>query len=129
GIGYMLGSAAGGELFAGEVAQAEEEVVDAIEVAGFVTFDEGLELLFGFFDGGEVEELAEVGVAEELAELVLVDGEGLGAALGEWGVAVVDIVGDIAEEERGGERRRRARVDGVDAAAALVDVAQDCHGR
>ncbi len=53
----------------------------------------------------------------QLAELVLVDGERLGAALGERGVAVVDVVGDVAEEQRGGEGRGRARVDGVDADA------------
>ena len=56
--------------------------MDAVHVAGFVGVDYALELLFDFLDGGDVEELAEVGVAQKFAELVLVDAEGLGAAFG-----------------------------------------------
>ena len=92
------------DLVAGEVAEAQQEIVDAVEGADLVGFGEGLQLLFGFLDGVEVEELAQVGVAEELAELILIDREGLGAALGEGGVAVVDVVGNVAEEQGAGER-------------------------
>ena len=70
------------EFGAVEVAKAEEEVVDAVHGAGAVVGCEQLELLLGFFDGVEVEQFAEVGVAKQFAELVLVYGECLGAALG-----------------------------------------------
>ena len=96
----------------------------AVGVARLVSLAEALQLLFGLFDGVGVEQLAQVGVAQEFAELVLIDGERLGAAFGERSVAVVDEVGDVAEEQRRGEGRRRARVDGVDAELRLLDAAQ-----
>ena len=61
---------------------------------------------------------------KELAELILIDGEGLGAALGERGVAVVEEIGGVAEEERGGKGRRGAGVDDVDAELAMFDAAE-----
>jgi len=39
-------------------------------------------------------------IAKELPELRLIDGERLGAPFGEWRVAVVEIVGNVAEQER-----------------------------
>ena len=77
-------------------------------------------LLFDFGDGVGVEQFAQVGVAEQIAELLLIDGERLGAAFGERGVAVVDVVGDVAEEQRRGEGRRGLRVDDVDAHLAIA---------
>ncbi len=59
-----------------------------------------------------IEQLAQLGVAEQLAELRLIDRERLRAPLGQRRVAVVDVVGDVAEEQRGGERRRHLRIDG-----------------
>jgi hypothetical protein len=53
-------------------------------------------LHFGYRIG--IEQLAEIGLAEEFAQLILIDGERLSAALGEWRVAVVNEVGHIAEE-------------------------------
>ena len=54
-----------------------------------------------------VQQLAELGVAQQLPELGLVDGQGLGPPLGQRGVSVVDVVGDEAEQQRGRERRGR----------------------
>ncbi len=82
-------SGALGQFGAGEVAEAEEEVMDTVEGAGAVGVGEGLKLFLGFLDGVEVEEFTEISVAEELAELVLVDGRG------------------PARGVRRGERRRR----------------------
>ena len=81
--------------------------MEAVGGAGAEGIDEALLLLFDFGDGVGVEEFAEIGFAEQLAELVLVDGEGLGAAFGERGVAVVEEVGDVAEESE------EAKGDGV----------------
>ena len=100
-----------------------------VKVACLVALDDALELFLGLLDGGDVKELAEVSVAEELAELVLVDGEGVGAALGEWSVAVVDVVGYVTEEQRSGEGRRRARVGDMDADGAVLDGAERLHER
>ncbi len=58
----------------GEVAVFEQQVVDAVGVAGLVVGLERLEAAFDFIDGILVEEFAEVGVAENFLELGLVDG-------------------------------------------------------
>ncbi len=92
--------------------------------AGAVVLGEALRGLFHLGDGIGIEQFAEIGFAEQLAELVLIDGEGLGAALGQRGVAVVEEVGDIAEEQRGGKGRGLAGFDDVDAELALLDGAE-----
>ena len=51
-----------------------------------------------------VEQLAELGAAEQLGEQALVEGERGGTALGDGGVALVDELGDVAEEQAAGER-------------------------
>ena len=66
--------AAAGNFGFGEVAVLEQEVVDAVGVAGLVFGVEGLQAAFDFVDGVLVEEFAEVGVAENFLELGLVDG-------------------------------------------------------
>ena len=47
----------------------------AIHGACLVGFGEALQLLFGLFDRAEIEQLAQIGVAHQLAELILIDGE------------------------------------------------------
>src|SRR5207247_10052143 len=76
-----------------------------------------------------VEELAQLDLAEELAELRRVHGERLRAALGKRGVALVDEVADVREQERRREWRRRTRVDRHDAHVAAADRAQDLEER
>ena len=88
-------------------------------------FGEALRRLFDFGDGVGIEQLAEVGLAEEFAKLILIDGESLGAAFGQWGIAVVKEVGDVAEEKRRGEGRGLAGLDDVDAELPLLDVLED----
>jgi hypothetical protein len=99
--------------------------VNAVWGAGAVILGQALSRLFDFGDCVGVEQFAEIGFAKEFAELVLVDGEGLRAALGEWGVAVVEEVGDVAEEQRRGEGRGFARFNDVHAELALFYGAQD----
>jgi hypothetical protein len=112
------------QFIAGEVAEAEEEVVQAIGRSRSERVDEALLLLFDLGHGVAVEEFAEICFAEQLAELVLIDGEGLGAAFGQRGVAVIQEICNIAEEQGRGEGRWRACVDDVDAKLALFDAAQ-----
>ena len=67
-----------------------------------------IELLQLPLDFGErvgVEQLAQLRFAEQLAQLRLIDRQRLRPAFGERRVAVVDVVGDVAEEQRRRERR------------------------
>ena len=116
---------AAGEFVAGEIAEAEAEVVNAVGGAGAMGFGEALRGFFDCGDGVGVEQFAQVGFAEQLAELILVDGEGLGAALGQRRVAIVEEVGHVAEEERRGKGRGLAGFDDVDAELPLFDFLED----
>ena len=71
---------------------------------------EVLQLPLERVDRLRVEQVAQFRLAEQFAELRVIDRERLRAALGERRVAVVQEVGDVAEEQRGGEGRRLARV-------------------
>ena len=55
--------------------------------------------------------------------------KGLGAALGERRIAVVEKVRDVAEEQRRCERRRRFGVDRDDTCAARADFVERLHER
>jgi hypothetical protein len=63
----------------------------------------GLDLL----DGTEIEELAQLLHAHELAEEVAIERERLRAPLLARRVVLVHVGRDVVEEERGRERRRR----------------------
>ncbi len=125
-IGMMRGV---GRALRGRDRRAEQQIVNAIGGAGASGLGERLQLLLDLGDGVGVEQLAEIGVAEQIAKLFLIDGERLGAAFGERGIAIVDVVGNVAEEQRRGEGRRRLRVDDVDADLAIRDGAQDFEKR
>jgi len=74
--------------------------VDAVGAPGA---EARLELLQLGLDQGEhvgVQQLPELGISQQLPELRLVDGQGLRPTLGERCIAVVDVVGDEAEEQR-----------------------------
>ena len=47
-----------------------------------------------------IEQFAQIGLAQQPAQLVLVDGQRLGTALGQRRVAIIEKVGDIAEQQR-----------------------------
>ena len=88
-----------GDFVAGKIAEAEEEVVDRIGGTSALIFAEELEAGFDFRDGDGVEEFAEVGFAEKVGKLRLIDRESSGAAFGERGIAVVDEVADVSEQQ------------------------------
>ena len=110
-----------------EIPHAQEEVVDAVGVARAESLVQVLELALDGVDGVGVEEFAQRGRPQQLPELRLVDGQGLGAALGQWRVALVDVVGHVAEEECGGEGRRGPGIDGHRSDGARGHVAQRAH--
>ena len=76
-----------------------------------------------------IEQLAQLRLAEKLAELGLVDCQRLRAALGERRVAVVDEIRDVTEQQRAGERRRLLRVGGDHADRALANLLHRRHER
>src|SRR5262249_17505425 len=82
GGGQLGGGAAGGDLGLGEVAQGEEEIVQGVGVLDGAVAVEALEGSLEIVDGLGVEQLAELGLAEQLAELGRIDAEGVSAALG-----------------------------------------------
>jgi hypothetical protein len=63
-----------------------------------------LELLFQLGEHVRVEELAQLGLPEQFGEQPRVQREGGGAPLGERRVALVQELGDVAEQEGAGER-------------------------
>ena len=107
-----------------EVANREQHVVDGVCAPGAMSRFEPLELPFDRLHRAGVEQLAQLGVAEQLAQLRLIDRERLGAALGKRRVAVVQEAGDVAEQQGGGERRRRLRIHRGDSNPAAADIAE-----
>ena len=92
-----------------QIAQLEQKIVQAVGVAGLIVGIERLKLRFHFVHGRLVEQFAEIGAAQNLFELRLIDGERLRATLGQRRIAFVDVVGDVGEQQRGRERRRLGR--------------------
>ena len=98
--------------------------MDAVHGSRLVLRLESLELALHGVDRVGIEQFAQFGVAHQLAQLRLVHRQRLRATFGERGIAVVEEVGDVAEEQRGGEGRWRVGVDCRDANAAVAHVGQ-----
>ena len=94
----------------GERAEQPEQVGDALGVAGPAVGGEPLQLGLDLGQHLGVEQLAQLGPAEQLGEQALVERERGGPALGDGGVALVDELGDVPEEQAARERRRAAWV-------------------
>ena len=84
-----------------------------------------LQYAFMLEDDVGIEELAELDLTEELAELRVVDRQCLRAALGGGRVFVVDEVADEREEQRGREGRVDRCIDRRDADLARFDRPQE----
>jgi hypothetical protein len=89
-----------GKFFTGKIAEAEEQVVDTVGRVGAVRLDETLSCFFDLGNGIGIQQFTKIRFSKQLAQLVLVDGEGLGAALGERRIAVIHEIGHVAEEQR-----------------------------
>ncbi|CAM5703105.1 hypothetical protein SANTM175S_04584 [Streptomyces antimycoticus] len=101
GLGTALGQLGGGER-----AEQPQDVGDALGVLDPAVLGEPLQLVLQLGQDVGVEQLAQLGLAQELGQQPCVEGEGCGAALGERGVALVEKLRDIAEEQRAGEGGR-----------------------
>ena len=94
-----------------EIADLNQQVVQAVGRSDAIRRIEMLQLPLDAIERFGIEQLAQLRVAEQLAQLRLIDRQRLGAPLGQRRIAVVDVVGDVAEEQRRGKRRRRLRID------------------
>ena len=109
----------------GKIAEAEEEVVDRVGGTSALIFAEELEVGFDFRDGDGVEEFAEVGFAEKVGKQRLIDRESSGAAFGERGVAVINEVAGVSEQQGCREGRGLVGVDDVDLDFLFLDGAEN----
>ena len=78
--------------------------MNAVDRFGAVAFVQLLQLRFDVGERVRVQQLSELGFAQQLLQLNLIDRQCLRAPLGEGGVSVVEIVGDVGEQQRGGKR-------------------------
>ena len=99
-----------GDLAARQVAERQQHVVHAVRALDLILRIEPLQLPLDRVHRLGVEQLAQLRVAKQLAQLRLIDRQGLRPALRQRCVAIVDEARHVAEEQRGGKRRRRFRV-------------------
>ena len=117
----MPGTERAGDLVDGERAEQPQQVGDALGVPGPAVGREPLQLGLDLGEHLGVEQLAQLGAAEQLGEQALVERERGGPALGDRGVALVDELGDVAEQQGAGVGRRRLGLDVGDADLAPVE--------
>ncbi len=99
------------DLLGRQRAEQPEQVDDPLGVARLAVVGQPLQLGLDLGEHLGVEQLAQLGPAEQLGEQPLVERQRGGAALGDRGVALVHEGRDVAEQQRPGERRRRLRGD------------------
>ena len=123
-----LGPPAGGprpHLVRRQVAEAPQEVVDLVRVVGVPLVDERLEAQLEVRERVGVEQLPQLLLAQQLAQQVAVQREGLRPALRQRRVALVHVGGDVVEQERAREGRRPRGLDAVDGDLAPPDAVED----
>ena len=116
---------AGADLLGRQRTDEAEQVGDGLGVAGPALVGEPLELGLHLGEHLGVEQLAQLGAAEELGEQALVERQRGGATLGDGGVALVDELGDVAEEQAAGEGARGGGGDVDDADLAALDATEE----
>ncbi|KWW35251.1 hypothetical protein AU359_01889 [Micrococcus luteus] len=106
-----LGPCAPRGLGDGQRSQQAQQVRHALDPAGAPVGREPLQLGLDLRDDLGVEQLAQLLRAQQLGQQRGVEGERGGAALGQRGVALVDELGDVAEQDGLAERRGCRRRD------------------
>ena len=101
-----------------------QHVVQPVAARGAGQLGAALQVVFDALERSRVDQLAQLLLAEQLAQQVAVERQRGGAALGVGRVALVHVGGDVVEQQRGGERRRRGRLDLDERDLAGVQVAQ-----
>ena len=111
------------DLVGAEGTEQAKQVGHPFGVAGPAVGGEALELGLDLGEDLGIEQLAQLGAAEELGEQPLVEGQRGRPALGDRGVALVDELGDVAEQQGAGVRRRLLGRDVDHRDLAAVDAA------
>ena len=109
------------DLVVAEIAAPAQQIVQLVgraRIAGELRLDLGQRV--------RVEQVAQLLLAEQLAEEVAVERERLRAPLGGGRVVLVHVGGDVGEEERRGERRGRRRLDLDEIELAGLDARAGC---
>src|SRR5256885_16854945 len=113
--------AASSDLLGGQIAQTEEQLVDAVGMTYRALANQMLERKLKVRDRVLLEQLAKLNFAEKRAELRGIHRECLRTQLGKRRIALVHEVGHIVEEKRRSERGGRPRVHGHHAKLARPD--------
>jgi hypothetical protein len=103
-----------------QVADAAQEVVERVGAPATLAG----ELVLDLVESVGVEQIAQLVGAGELAQQVAVERQRGDAPLRRRRVVFVQVLGDVLEVERGGERRRALRLDGDELAAAVAQSRQ-----
>ena len=99
------------DLLLGQRPQQPQQVGDPLGVAGPAVLGQVLQLAGGGGDHLRVEQLAQLDPPQQLGQQRAVQRERRGAAFGQRAVALVHERPDVAEQQRGRERRRRLGLD------------------
>jgi hypothetical protein len=100
--------------------------VDLVDRARLAILGELLQLGLDLVQHVEVEQVAQLAAADQLAQQVAVEGQRLRLALGERRVAFVEERGDVVEHQRARERRRQLGDRRLEPDRARSDLAQLC---
>ena len=99
--------------------------MDLVDGRRRAILDQRLERQLEIGQGVGVEQLAQLLLAEQLAQQVAVERERAGPALGQRRVAVVHVRRDVVEQQAARERARLRCLDAVDGDLAARDAAED----
>ena len=105
-----------------EVADAAQHVVQRVDGVRARALGGALQVGLDLLERVRVDQLAQLLLAEQLAQQVAVERQRGGAALGVGRVALVHVGRDVVEQQRGGERRGGRRLD-LDQARARASAA------
>src|SRR5690606_22437837 len=107
-----------------ELTELAQRVVDLIGVADRSAWIEALQQQLDLGDRVAVEELTQLGVAKELAQLRVVEGQSLSPSLGPGLIVVVEKAADPREHQRRRKGRGRLALDLAHADPAIGDLAE-----
>ena len=111
-------------LLGGQVAEVAQQLLQGVAVAGAARLGAVLQLLLDLVERGWVDQVAQLLLAEQLAQQVAVERQRRRPPLGVRRVPLVHVGGDVVEQQRGGEGRGGRRLDLDQADLARVQLAQ-----
>ncbi len=107
-----------------EIAEAAQEVMYLVHGRGPAIVCQRLECQLEVRERRRIQQLTQLLLAQQLAEQVAVQREGLRPALGQRRVALVHVRGHVVEQQRGRERRRPRRLHRMHGDLSAGDAAE-----